>query len=266
MSRLRRFKPPEPQSQASMGVYRLLLYFGGSMSIKRERWAGAHRVGDHEVESKSPPRMTQPQSHIIQHLTASDSVTMDSGLKLLLTVLEANLHAHGTLRTRHDAKRRHYANNMLELLLDAAIGGQGDAIDDFAGGYKSAPTLIVGGLKARAGTGARVMEMRPGSRSGRGGGQRGGGWRFALSGPDAAGYVSRPAALPAAGAATAMRAASELIDRGGGGAALLRSSGCVAALLRCSGGSSRPTPVVSRACVVVGGLVARRRLRGTLLR
>jgi hypothetical protein len=56
------------------------------------------------------------------------------------------------------------------------------------------------------------------------------------------------------------------VDRGGGAPALLRSQGCVAAVLRCGGGADRPTPVVSRASSLVGGLVARRRLRGAFLR
>ena len=65
LSRLRRFKPPKPQSVQPKGVYWFLLYFGVSMSIRRER-------------------------------------------------------------KRHDAERRRRANDMLELLLDAALGKGGD--------------------------------------------------------------------------------------------------------------------------------------------
>lgn len=72
MSRLRRFKPPKPQSTQPKGLYWFLLYFGASMSVRRAR-------------------------------------------------------------KRHDAERRRRASDMLELLLDAALGGQGDAVDDFAG-------------------------------------------------------------------------------------------------------------------------------------
>ena len=227
LSRLRRFKPPAPIDAGFNAVKKVALSIGASAALKRARAA-------------------------------------------------------------HDATRRKRAKALMENLLDAALGGRGDEVKRFAGDRLCLPV----GSEAWKQKEAKDAAARAAAKALKGvdpharpptppKGQKG----LAKPIPKSAAVTSkdkgktaeeeaeetrlasRPASLPAPGAAAAMRACGELVDRPGGAPAFLHGSKrFVAAALRASGGSDRPPGVVSRAGVLVGGVVNRRRLRGTLLR
>ena len=140
-------------------------------------------------------------------------------------------------RRTHDAERVRRAKEIYELLLDGALGGRGDQLAKFVGPRGLRPDRDAYEVPA----GGRDDSM--------------------VKGDD-----SRPAELPAHGAAAAIHAISKFVVRSGGGPALVRSRQCLAAALRASGGADRPPQVISRAGGMLQALVQRRRLRGKLLR
>ena len=141
-------------------------------------------------------------------------------------------------RLRHDARRIHLAGDILASLLDAALGGRGDALD-----------FLDRVTAERRPSGTPRAEPNSASAS-----------------ASASADRLRPAALPPSGAASAASAACALIDRAGGAPAFLKSDAFVAAALRAGGGATRPPQVASAASALVGVLARRRRLRGAFLR
>ena len=132
-------------------------------------------------------------------------------------------------RRSHDAERIRRAREVLELLLDAALGGRGDQLLD------RPPPVTEGAPNARGNhrSGTRTRYPRA----------RGGGGRGDDSGGRDDGEETRPAELPAHGAAAAIHAVSKFVVRSGGGPALIRSARRLAAALRASGGHDRPAQV-----------------------
>ena len=156
-------------------------------------------------------------------------------------------------RRTHDAERIRRAREVLDLLLDAALGGRGDQLGSarIAGDGRR-------GAKRPAFSLGDAYEVPAGG--------DGGGGRGDDSGGRGGGDETRPAELPAHGAAAAIHAVSKFVVRSGGGPALIRSARRLAAALRASGGHDRPAQVISRAGGMLHALVQRRRLRGKLLR
>ena len=155
-------------------------------------------------------------------------------------------------RRSHDAERIRRAREILNLLLDAALGGRGDQLGST--------------LALRDGSGAERPALSLGDAYEAPVGGGGGGRGDDSGGGRGEGDETRPAALPAHGAAAAIHAVSKFVVRSGGGPVLIRSARRLAAALRASGGHDRPAQVVSRAGGMLHALVQRRRLRGKLLR
>ena len=103
-------------------------------------------------------------------------------------------------RRTHDAERVRRAKEIYELLLDGALGGRGDQLAKFVGPRGLRPDRDAYEVPA----GGRDDSM--------------------VKGDD-----SRPAELPAHGAAAAIHAVSKFVVRSGGGPALVRSRQCLAA-------------------------------------
>ena len=111
-------------------------------------------------------------------------------------------------RRTHDAERVRRAKEIYELLLDGALGGRGDQLAKFVGPRGLRPDRDAYEVPA----GGRDDSM--------------------VKGDD-----SRPAELPAHGAAAAIHAISKFVVRSDGGPDLVRSRQCLAAALRASGGA-----------------------------